>query len=249
MTSKIYNYISSKCQQLICIVLFWMVILTEIIAAPTEHKTLVYTHPDPPVFTLLDKDGETYDPMLHKVSVILQEAGLEWQDSPVPIHRMYNYLYTRPEYFSILVKTPYIIKCCITSKNPVFRLELGLYRKSETPPIQKIQSIIGKTIITIENYSYGVLKPFLADENNKIIQHPATTHQSAYAMLKAGRANYLLDYRGPVRQALDEKQNHGIQYDVLETLELYFIFNKKYPDVEDLVMKLEKISHNLEDQF
>ncbi len=245
MASKIHNCAIAKPQQLARILLASIVICSTIAVVaeePKEIKTLVYVHPSPPILTQLDDNGVVYDPVLRKMEAIFKEAELEWQDSPLPIHRMYEYLNTRPETFSILVKTPYIIECCITSEKPVFLVELGVFRHTKTPPLPQIHSILGKHIITIEGYSYGILRPFLTDEDSNIVQYPAKTHQSAYSMLKAGRADYLLDYRGPVREVLKEKVDHDIQYDVLDTLELYFIFNKKYPDAENILIKLEEIA-------
>lgn len=244
MVNKIYSYAIEIPQRLNRILLASIILSTVSTAAaePKVSKRLVYVHPSPPILTELDNNGAVYDPVMRKMEVIFEKAGIEWQDSPVPIHRMYEYLNTKPETFSILVKTPYIIECCITSEKPVYRIELGVFRHAETPPLLQIHSIISKHIITIEGYSYGVLRPFLTDEDSNIVQYPANSHQSAYSMLKAGRADYLLDYRGPVREARKEKEDHDIQYDALDTLELYFIFNKEYPDAENIMIKLEEIA-------
>lgn len=239
-----HNYTIEILQQLNRILLASILFSTvsAIAAESNVRKTLVYVHPSTPILTEFDDNHVVYDPIMRKMAVIFEKAGLEWQDRPVPIHRMYEYLNTKPESFSILVKTPYIIECCITSKKPVFRVDLGVFRHAETPPLLQIHSIISKHIITIEGYSYGVLRPFLTDEDSNIVQYPAKSHQSAYSMLKAGRADYLLDYRGPVKEVLKEKEDHDIQYDVLDTLELYFIFNKQYPDAENIMIKLEEIA-------
>ncbi len=223
--------------------LFWVILALS--SHAEEKKTLVYVHPEVPVLTQVDKHGNIYDPIKQTMSAVFKEAGLDWEDSPVPIFRMYSYLHKKPEYFSILVKTPYITKCCITSENPIFSMELGVYRKPNTPKITKAASLFGKELITIEGYSYGTLKPFLADTDNMIEQNPAKNHQSAFSMLQADRAKYLLDYRGPLKKVQEERQKNGIQYDVIEILDLYFIFNKEYPDAEILVRELEKTFNDL----
>ncbi|MFL0803124.1 MAG: hypothetical protein K6L81_05365 [Agarilytica sp.] len=215
------------------------------IADPSGH-VLTYVHPEPPVLTQFDEAGKPYDPILKKIEAMLKQAGIPWHDAPVPVYRMYSYLETKPEYFSILIKTPYIEECCITSKLPVFLLELGVYRKPNTPPVSTLQELADKSIITIEDYNYGAARPFISDKKNNLIIYPAKTHHSAYSMLKADRAHYLLDYRGPADKIKEEKEKHGIQYDVLEKLKLYLIFNKDYPDVENIIRKLEGISEALE---
>lgn len=245
MISMIRYFTTQKPQQLIRTLLASIVVFSTFSALAEEskdRKILVYVHPSTPILTEFDDNGEAYDPITRRMDNIFQQAGLKWIDSPVPIPRMYEYLNTKSEYFSLLVKTPYIERCCITSKKPVFRVELGVYRYSHTPPLSKIHSIISKRIITIEGYSYGVLRPFLTDADSNIVQYPAKSHQSAYSMLRAGRADYLLDYRGPVSGARKNMKDHGIQYDVLDTLELYFIFNKQFPNAENLMLKLEEIA-------
>ncbi len=233
-------------------IIFLCSIVTLSAVQPNAHSSehvLAYVHPKPPVLTQFDESGKPYDPILKKVEAMLKEAGIQWKDAPVPVYRMYSYLETKPEYFSILIKTPYIEKCCITSKVPVFYLELGVYRKPTTSPISALQELTSNSIITIEDYNYGTVRPFLSDTKNNITIHPAKTHQSAYSMLKANRAPYLLDYRGPADKIKEEKEKHGIQYDVLEKLKLYLIFNKDYPDVENLINELEKISERLGSNF
>ncbi|MFL0799080.1 MAG: hypothetical protein K6L80_01410 [Agarilytica sp.] len=225
------------------------IILGPLANTHANETTLAYVHPEPPVLTQFNESGLAYDPILKKVEAMLKEAGIPWKDAPVPVYRMYNYLKTKPEYFSILIKTPYIEECCITSKLPVFHLELGVYRKPDTPPIQTLQALASKSIITIEDYNYGSVRPFLSDKKNKLAIYPAKTHQSAYSMLKANRADYLLDYRGPADTIKEEKEKHGIQYDVLESLKLYLIFNKDYPNVESLITTLEEISGKLGENF
>ncbi len=218
-------------------------------SADAAEKTLTYVHPEPPVLTQFDKTGKPYDPILKKVGAMLKKAGLQWNDAPVPVYRMYSYLETKPEYFSILIKTPYIEECCITSKHPVFHLELGVYRKPETAPIKTLKELTNKSIITLEEYNYGTVRPFLSGKENNLIIYPAKTHHSAYSMLKADRAPYLLNYRGLADKIQQETEQYGIQYDVLEKLKLYLIFNKDYPDVENLINKLEEISKELGSNF
>ncbi len=235
-----------RCLFLFCATVTMSASLTN---AYANEKVLTYVHPEPPVLTQFDKDGNPYDPILKKVDAILKEAGIAWKDAPVPVYRMYNYLETKSEYFHVLIKTPYIKECCITSKRPVFHLELGVYRKPDTAPIKSLEELANQSVITLEEYNYGTVRPFLSDQKNNLEIYSVKTHQSAYSMLKADRASYLLNYRGLADKIQQETEQYGIQYDVLEKLKLYLIFNKDYPDVDKIIVKLEAISEQLENRF
>lgn len=223
----------------------WLLLILASTSNAEESKTLIYVHPEIPVLTLIDENRRVYDPITRTMAETFKKAGLMWQDSPAPISRMYQYLQNNPEYFSILVKTPYINKCCITSEKPAFHLELRAYRRAETPKITNIQSLAGKKIITIRGYSYGNTKEFLSNKTNRIEHQPASTHQSAFAMLRAGRANYFLSYRGPQKNFNGKIPNISIEYDVIEVLDLYLIFNKEYPNAENIIRTLEETYHEL----
>ncbi|MFL0799370.1 MAG: hypothetical protein K6L80_02885 [Agarilytica sp.] len=212
------------------------------------HQPLVYVHPNVPVISRINSMGEQVNPVLHMTNAMFHTAGFPWTSRPVPISRMYHYLNRGKANFSILVKTAKLDRCCITSENPVYKMELGLYQKPETPYIYDLNEMKGKSFIHIEGYAFGSLKEFIFDKKNNITLYPATNHKSAFAMLAAGRAHYFLDYRGPAQMVEEEKAQNGFIYNVFKNIELYLVLDKNYPNAPSVVSKLEGIFNSLNEE-
>ncbi len=70
---------------------------------------------------------------------------------------------------------------------------------------------------------------------------PAPNHENAFDMLEAGRADYLLVYRGPLTRVLESKENYDIRYTSLSSLDLFLVMRKDYPRVTELMKHLEEI--------
>ncbi len=214
-----------------------------------DHRPpLIYVHPNVPVISRINSKGEQINPVLHMTNAMFDTAGLPWQNRPVPISRMYHYLNRGKANFSILIKTPKLDRCCITSENPIYKMELGLYQSPETPNIHDIKDMKGKSFIHIEGYAFGSLKDFVFDKKNDITLYPVANHASAFAMLAAGRADYFLDYRGPAQIVAKEKAQNGFVYNVFKNIELYLVLDKNYPDATKVVSRLEGIFNNLNEE-
>ncbi len=99
--------------------------------------------------------------------------------------------------------------------------------------------MVGKSFVTMDDYSYGPLKHFIWDPENNITTYPAKTHESAFSMLENNRAPYLLNYQGPGRKIKEENDRYGLVYNVIEVLDLYLVLNKTYPNAEAVMTLLE----------
>ncbi len=209
---------------------------------------LVYVHPNVPVISRINSKGEQINPVLHMTTAMFDVAGLEWKNRPVPISRMYQYLNKGKANFSILTKTNKLDRCCITSENPIYKMELGLYQRPETSSILELDDMKGKSFIHIEGYSFGSLKDFVFDIKNNIRLYPVANHASAFAMLAAGRADYFLDYRGPAQMVAEEKARNGFVYNVFKNIELYLVLDKNYPNALNVVSQLEGIFNSLNEE-
>ncbi len=144
--------------------------------------------------------------------------------------------------FSILIKSPRILDCCVTSVKPVYSEELRVYHHPKNQNISSVNDLTGKSIITIQGYSYGYLHSFLSNDLNNLTIYTAPTHASAFAMLKANRANYLIDYKGASVEALINNPIPNISFDVLEHFNLYLVLSKNHPNALSLIKRLEKIA-------
>lgn len=204
-----------------------------------DSPPIMYALPELPIAEALDNDGKSYRPILLIADAMFDELGLQWRHLPLPVSRMYKYLDSGRANFSMLIRTERLADCCITSKKPVSYLYLGAYRKPATQPIHSREEMRLKSFITIAGYSYGPLKSFIWDKKNEITLYPAKNHESAFSMLENNRAPYLLNYQGPARKIEEGKNKYGLEYNLIETLDVHLVLNKNYPNAYEVMALLE----------
>ncbi len=230
---------------------FFLTIALTIVSSPftaaSSPEKINYVYPDKVIFSETPgPDGKDGNPVLRLVSALFTEADIAWDSKQLPIPRMLHKLSNETGNFSILVKSPTIEQCCITSANPVINVELRAYHQNGRPKIKNIEDLAGKKIITIKGYSYGQLQSFFIDKKNNLSIYAASTHKSAFAMLAAGRADIVIDYEGPSINTLKMHPNSDLSYAVLKNLNLYLVINKKEPHAKMLIDQLATIAKNMD---
>ncbi|EME68750.1 ABC-type amino acid transport/signal transduction system protein [Paramagnetospirillum caucaseum] len=215
-------------------------------AAAAEPRTIEYAYPDQSVWTTrLDSRGEPDNPLLRLAAPLFQQAGIPWRARGLPAARMFEYLADGQTDFSMLVKGPALEKCCLISKRPVAGTELRVYRRKGLPPVTARENLAGKEVITIHGYSYGGILSFIKDPASRVVNHGTVSHESAFAMLERGRADYLLDYAGPAEEILAEHPIAGLEFDVIDRLNVHLVLSRAYPDAEAVMARLEAIADTL----
>lgn len=226
--------------------------LTVAISAMAEAappKELEYAYPDQSVWTTkLDKSGEPDNPLLRLAASMFTKAGIPWRAKSYPAARLFNYLQDGTAEFSMLVRSPSLDACCLFSKKPVAYTELRAYRRPGTPPVHTREDLTGKEIITIHGYSYAGLLTFFKDPANRIGNNSTVSHDSAFAMLERGRADYVIDYAGPASEILAVHPIKDLEYDVISRLDVHLILARSYPDAEAVMTRLEAIAEALRDE-
>jgi polar amino acid transport system substrate-binding protein len=217
-----------------------------------DHKAsayvaeIEYAYPNQSVWTTRrDERGEPDNPLLRLAAVLFAKAGIPWHGKAYPAARMFEHLRNGSAEFSMLVKAPALRDCCLVSQKPVASTDLRIYRRAETPPVRAREELAGKSVITILGYSYGGLLSFIDDKKNGIVNNVAETHESAFAMLERGRADYLIDYTGPATEVLAGRSSKNMKFDVLDRLEIYLVLSRKRPDAQKLMSRLESIAESL----
>lgn len=226
---------------------FWLALAgTTPGAGAAELRTLEYSYPDQSVWTTkVDARGEPDNPLLRLAAPLFQQARITWRARGLPAARLFEYLGTGQTDFSMLVRSPALEKCCLISKKPVASTELRVYRRKTLPPVSNQRDLVGKEVITIHGYSYGSLLGFIKDPANRIGNSGTVSHESAFAMLDRGRADYLLDYAGPAEEVLAEHPIRELQYDVISRLDVHLILSRAYPEAEPVMARLEAIADTL----
>jgi len=147
--------------------------------------------------------------------------------------------------FTILVNVPALDSCCLYSKKPVMRDELRVYYGAGMAPIKSKEDLVGKHIVTQHGFSYGGLATYFNDRNNRITNNITHSHESAFAMLKAGRADYVVVY-GAAAKLLSPSVLRHLRYGTIADLNIYMVLNKTYPDAERAMARMELIATTID---
>lgn len=216
-------------------------------AQPAAAAAIEYAYPSQSVWTARrDERGEPENPLLRLAAVLFAKAGVPWHAKGYPAARMFEHLRNGSAEFSMLVKAPVLQECCLVSRKPVARTEIRIYRSAEKAAVKSRDDLVGKRVITILGYSYGGLLTFIDDKKNGIVNNVAETHESALAMLERGRADYLIDYTGPVTEVLALHPVKNLAFDVLDRLEVHLVLSRKRVDAPQLMARLEAIAESLD---
>lgn len=213
-------------------------------SSPAEIE---YAYPSQSVWTArLDSRGEPDNPLLRLADVLFRKAGIPWHGAGYPATRMFENLRNGTSEFSMLVRASALQECCLVGRKPVTSTELRVYSHADAPPVRSKEDLVGRSVITIQGYSYGGLLAFIADRKNNIGNNVAATHDAAFAMLERKRADYLIDYTGPSTEILALRPIKNLRHDVLDRLDVYLVLSKKRPDAEKLMNRLEAIVESLD---
>lgn len=215
--------------------------------ASSEAKHIHYGFPDQFVLTTrLGENGEPDNPLLRLSSVLLREAGLKWSHTQYPAARLFQNLEDGTANFTILVNAPQLKECCILSAKPIMQTEVRIYRRTSSPAIKSLEDLKNKRIITIRGYSYGRLRKFLHAPENTVTRYATDTHSSAFSMLDAGRAQYLLDYKGPAIETLEKHPIENVTYDTIDLIDVHIVLHKNFPNAPVYMKQFEKIISELD---
>jgi hypothetical protein len=213
----------------------------------TEYPEIEYAYPDTSVWTIrTDQDGRPDNPLLRLAAELFRQAGVRWHGAAYPAVRLFNALEDGTAQFSMLVKAPALARCCLMSRAPVAASEIRVYHRESMAPVLRREDLAGFRVILIRGYSYAGLADFLADPANRIAAEATTRHEMAFAMLAAGRGDYLVDYAGPADEVLAARPMPELRSEVLSRQEVFLVLRKTYPEAPALLARLEAIAASLD---
>jgi hypothetical protein len=211
-------------------------------AASGPTPVIEYGYPEQPPRAFTNEHGQPDGSYPRLLKILFAKANMNWHATSYPAPRLMKNLGTGETNFSILVKNSQLEKCCIYSTKPVWNDELRIYYIGNKPPILNKESLNGKDLITIAGFSYGGFINYLSDPANHVHTNPAESHYAAFAMLDAGRADYLLDYSEPATsEGLSRHPIANLHSDTLDVAYMYFVIAKSYPNASATLERLEAI--------
>lgn len=238
MHGRLYHFMFATLSLVLC-----FNVLAQI-PTPTDIE---YGYPESPPRTFTNAKGEPEGTHFRVAKALFSKAGISWHATSYPPLRLIKNLQTGATNFSILVKNEALVDCCIYSREPIDLEEIMVYWKENQSRIKSREDLIGKHIIVVRGYSYGGLISFLKDPVNKITIETAKDHLSAFDMLKLNRADYVIEYLGSANEALEQRPAmKNLPHEVVNTIGLYLVLSKTYPDADRAMVHLEEIYRALD---
>jgi|GEM_PF-2533652 len=114
---------------------------------------------------------------------------------------------------------------------------------NKPPPLAQLKAT---TLIAVHGFRYGGALATLETRGAGVQILAAATHTSAFRMLAAGRAPFLLHYRQPSSFAITKLDIRDIEVTPVSEWDLYLLISKKAPDANGLHAKLEQASERLQ---
>lgn len=215
---------------------FVLLMFTPVFSEPIEIGML-----DFPPYYVLGKDdsveGGLFVEMLDKIFI---RAGIEHVFVGYPPKRLYSNLGKgiTQVWMGTLGVEEYEGKVIVSPKK-LADINLHVFAIDPVQPLPKsIIELKEKSVITIFGYNYGGVIKFLEDPLNSIALEPAKSHESAFMMLKLGRAGFVLDYVEPASEALSKLNIEGLKHAPIKVLPLYILISKTVPDAQKIMDKL-----------
>lgn len=237
-----------------CRIACWILAVTVFVpvvpaaTAASAGSEIVFGFPEFPPLSFANARGEADGYLVHLSETMFNKAGLKAHGTIFPAQRLFENMANGSLDFSMVVRNPVLDQCCLYSEKVVFREELRLYHVAGKPAVGSKAALSGKHIITIQGFSYAGLIKFINDKQNRIINEVAPSHMAAFAMLDAGRADYVLDYAGPAANGLAAHPVKNLLSEVIDHLDIYLVLSRKFPHAEQLLTRLSTIVTDLQNE-
>jgi polar amino acid transport system substrate-binding protein len=205
---------------------------------------------DFPPFAVIEKSGQYSGILVELLEKVLKKANVSYTVIPVPQKRLFQGLAKGDLDIYMGIKgVPAYDGKVLFSDTPVSDIDLRIYALKKAKLIQNRDELRGKKLIVIMGYGYGGLIEYLKHPANNITLDSTVTHELAFRKLKAGRADYVLDYNRPANLALvKEGLENAVHSHSLAHLNIYFIVSKKAPDALKLMKKMEAAYLSLKEE-
>lgn len=203
---------------------------------------IIYGFPENPPRSFTNAQGQPDGYFVHLVRALFAKAGIPWRAVSLPPSRVCSSQSTRANFYILMAPQPVVKFCCLTSKVTVGKDEIRVFSIGNKPQIRTREQLVGKNIITLRGFSYAGLSSFITDPKNRITSSEAGTHEAAFEMLAAGRADYLLDFSELADMFLAKQPVANLRSDVLGSPNYhYMVLSTDYPDAEKTLARLEAI--------
>ncbi|AOY90316.1 amino acid ABC transporter substrate-binding protein [Marinobacter salinus] len=192
-------------------------------------KTLRIAYVEFPPITYQTNDGEAAGSFIEITRKVAEEAGYTPDFIYLPVSRVYLYLSKgQIDVWPGLTEIPSLGGEVLESWVSPMPIQLSAWYIEGREPLEHFSQLHDKTVIVIGGYTYAGLINWLNQVGNIRVTE-APNHRSAIDMLKRKRGDYLLDYRQPVHEVLNEPSDHMIRESEVRTRNLAWLFSLASP--------------------
>lgn len=193
-----------------------------------------------PPFYIVGENDQVSGIYTDIIKRVVTKAGYSFSMAGFPPKRFYKQLGDNTTNFFLGVKGSKFIEGKVEYGKLEFEgIQLRIYSSDDSEILTTKEQLKAREVIVIRGFGYGGLAQYLQNPENNIKTIEATDHYSAFKMLSAGRAKYLLDYRATSNLVIDKLKLTGINYGVLQQAYTYFIINKAYPEYAQVLQNIE----------
>jgi polar amino acid transport system substrate-binding protein len=218
-------------------------LLTHFIANADSQPAIKVGYYEFPPYSYTDKQGNPKGSILELCHTLLTVKGYSVTFKGLPSARLYRELISGDiDLWLGALGKPELAEHVLESTQRIGEISLGLFYHPDVLEPELPNDLKDKKIILISGYSYWLpASQWLADSSLNLEITKTRQHSSAIAMLMRKRADYLLNYLGPMRAAQKELGLNGLRlpYIPINSIPLTFIVSRKSAQPEQLLNDLE----------
>lgn len=206
------------------------------ITTPTDMIKFGYSDLRPYAYS---ENGEAKGLNNELVINVMAVIGRPFTLKEYPIFRMYRLLSRGDIHVWVGIASTRIEDATtISGTTPVGHLRISLFTNKPQSKLS-VWQIFDEDVVTIKGFTFSGLRSRLTGNGKGVRFIDVQTHVAAFSMLKAGRATFVLDYKGAAEHALKDLEIAGLTSAVVQDNPLHFIVSKKVPNAEALLLLLE----------
>lgn len=202
----------------------------------------------PPVFST-DQQGNAVGSLISLTQKVLEHAGYKPKFQSLPTKRLSRHLVDgKVDLWVGLSTIPLFSGNTLIGQSEVMKITLQAYSLGKKESILSEQDLRHKSIIILRGYSYGGWINFIKDPKNKVHFLEVDSHKKALELLSHRRADFLLDYKGPISRALKTMKTEGLRSQEISSFPARFVISKAIKNAPLILQDIERAYRNLKEK-
>lgn len=228
---------------IICLLgLFWQPLVQAQSDVPLRLAMLPY-----PEYAEYDAEGRATGHAVQVMVRLLEHAGYSYEVRLLPVARVRRGLMSGELDLWLGLNNQVGLEAYTLQSHATFGLvPINLYYRPGEPVPTWPDSLQGRTLILITNYSYSLpVSRTLQDTRLALQTRSSSSHTGAIRMLLRGRGDYLLDYRGQVASASASLGIDALPHIVVDEPPMRLFVSRQHAQAQALMNRLDQAFESL----